>query len=216
MSEKHHISYKPKIIVKIPLKEHHKIHNTSPNTSELTTLMRQYDKLVKLSVMIQNWQTSFVKEFGIEKILVNVNFKDIEQEKYQILSIIKKLIKKELEKISIKGIGVRYLAGILAYAHPNRFSRKRKFLHYCGYAISSNITKKYSRKIHSLGYQIVKSVIMHKDEKYYKFYLEVKTKLQANNLHFSKSKINGKAINRVGTAIFSEIYTIFGRKDIED
>lgn len=213
-TEIHHISYVPEITIQLSLEKHHEIHRTIPNKSELATLMRQYDKIVKLSVMVQNWQTAFSKEFGKEKIFVDLSF--VNKEKQRVLKEASKYFTKELSIIKIKGVGIRFLAGILAYAHPQRFSSKKKFLHYCGYTNSSHITNKYSRKVHSLGYLIARRVIMAKDGKYYPLYQKIKTKLSLKNPTYSKGKIDGMARNRVGTAIFSEIYHKLKERSAED
>lgn len=209
--EIHHISYEPEITVDIPLELHHEIHNTSPIRTELTNLMRQYDKLTKLLIMNKNWEKAFRKEFGDTLV---VNLEQIQQERKKILRMVKQFLKEDLKKVShIKGLGGCYLASILAYAHPKRFSSLRKFLCYCGYKEHSfKHTKKYSRKVHSIGFMIAKSVIMKKDPKYYKIYLEIKESLREKHKNKPKIATERMARNRLVTLVFKEIYVIFGQE----
>lgn len=64
LTDKHHIT-KDKT-TEIDHKLHQKIHGTEPIISVLNLKMRQYDKLVKLSVMLKNWTWIF----GIRPLLV--------------------------------------------------------------------------------------------------------------------------------------------------
>ena len=201
--EEHHISYKPEIVKKTPRKEHQEIHGIVPNATALSIKMRQYDEITKLIVMKQNWLRFHEADFGV---VPDIGLEYSLKLKKNILEDVEEMIKEELKKVKhIKGVGVRYLAGILAYAHPNRFPSLRKFLFYCGYTEASNKLKKYSRRIKPIINQAVKNLIMHKDKKYYSLYLKFKQDL---GNHY-------KAINRVGTYLLKEIYLIFNAESGE-
>jgi hypothetical protein len=139
-----------------------------------------------------------------------LNSTQIEKKKQDIMRDVRNMLKDELGKVShIKGFHARYLAGILAYAHPNRFPSLRKFLVYCGYKQSAKITGRYNRKVCSLVNQLAKSVIICKDEKYYPLYLKIKQDLVNRYPNYSKKKIDAMAKNRVGTFLLKEIYNLF-------
>lgn len=205
---KHHISHKPPIVQFIPLKKHQKIHDNIPIISDLSLKMRQYDWLVKVSVMLKNWSTAYKRQFGENPI--DIGLAEIEMKKKEILKDAKVIIREDLKKVThIKGLGVRFLAGLLAYAHPSRFSNLHKFLHYCGYKGSAKISKKYSRKVCSLVHQIAKSLLMHKDPEYYSLYQKLRNDLRSKYPNARKIKTYNIAINRVGTFFLKEIYYIF-------
>lgn len=208
--DKHHISYEPPITIRIPHKLHQEIHGNVPIKTELNLMMRQYDKLVKFSVMLQNWKTSYEKEFGQNPI--DVGLKEISDRKEDIMEVVKSIIKSDLEKVKhIKGLGVRYLGGLLAYAHPKRFPSLRRFLSYCGYKGNWKVTQKYSRKVKSLVHQIVVQMIMHKDKEYYTLYLKIKQDLSKKFPNYRKGKIDGMTKNRVGTFFLKEFWCTFNK-----
>jgi len=123
---------------------------------------------------------------------------------------IKRLVRTERQKIKhIKGFGSITLAGILAYAHPHRFTSLRKFLFYCGYTQASCHLKRYSRKIKPIIYQATRFIIMNKDAKYYPFYLKVKDNLRQRDPNNTKKGIDAMARNRLGTYLLKEVYELF-------
>ena len=194
--EEHHISHSPDVIIEIPRKEHQAIHNIEPNDSELSRVIRRYDKINQLIVAQKNWLTAFEKDFNEKP---DIGIEHSIQLKKELTKEIHNLVKNDLEKIHIKGLGSRYLAGILAYAHPNRFKSLGKFLCYCGFTNTAHITKKYNRKVKGVVYLLSKSVIKCKNEKYYPMYKM-----------FKESGLNHyKALNRLGTFILKEIYETF-------
>jgi hypothetical protein len=205
---RHHISYKPSIVKLIPLRQHQEIHGNIPINTDLTLKMRQYDKLVKVSVMMKNWRTSYEKEFGCNPI--DIGLEQILNKKKELLKDAKVLIKNDLKKVKhIKGLGIRHLAGLLAYAHPKKFPSLRKYLFYCGFKDGSVATGRYSRKVHSLVHQIVVSLIRCKDDRYYPLYKQIKDDLGRRFSGYSKAKIDGMARNRVGTYFLKEVYKIW-------
>ena len=189
--ENHHPDKKnkPKETVPIPHREHQKFHRIEPNDTPLSRIMREYDRVNAIIVTMKNWSTAYQKDFdiapdiGLEKIL---QFKKTLTKKLSIL------VKDELPKVDhIKGIGPRYLAGILAYAHPSRFPSLRKFLFYCGYTQASRTNKNYNRRIKPIMRLLAESVIMHKDTKYYPLYHKVKEELsQKPKTHRQRQKGN--------------------------
>jgi hypothetical protein len=205
---RHHISYNPPEVVVVCQKCHEKIHGNIPIVNDLNLKMRQYDMLVKLSVIIRRWRSTYKRTFGLNPIRLNST--QIEKKKQDIMGDVRNMLRNEVNEVShIKGFHTRYLAGILAYAHPNRFPSLRKFLVYCGYKQSAKITGRYNRKVCSLVNQLARSVIIYKDEKYYPLYLKIKQDLAKRYPNYSKTKIDAMAKNRVGTFLLKEIYSLF-------
>lgn len=207
--ENHHVDreHYPKLTVKTPRKEHQKIHGILPVDTLLSKKMRQYDALTKLIVHMKNWQTSFNKDFGNSPY---IGLDGIEKCKQQLMKEICSIVKVERNKVRhIKGFGPRYIAGILAYAHPQRFTSLRKFLFYCGYTQASRKLKKYNRRIKPIMHLLTRQVIMNKDEKYYQVYLKVKDDMRQRHPNKGKGGIDQMARNRLGTYLLKEIYELF-------
>ena len=213
--ERHHPNKKdfPKLIVEMPIKEHQRIHGNVLIATELSKKMREYDAITKLIVIMKNWTKSYEKNFGGHPTIGLENALELKKKLYREIELI---VYKERPKIKhIKGFGSRYLAGILAYAHPNRFPSLRKFLAYCGYKKSVKVTGRYSRKACSLINQTVKGLIMHKDKHYYALYLKIKNDLNKRFPTYTKGKIDGMAKNRVGTFLLKEVYITFAGRDLK-
>jgi hypothetical protein len=200
----HHLSYNPPEVIRICQKCHEKEHGNIPIVSELNLKMRQYFMLVKLSVMCKNWLYAYKQTFGTNPI--KVDLKEIENKKKTIVKDIESMLKEEKR---VKGVGAISLGGILAFAHPSRFPSLRKFLVYCGYKKSARITGKYNRKVCGLMNQVVRSLIMSKNEKYYPLYLKIKKDLGQQHPEYPKGKIDGMSRNRVATLLLKEIYEYF-------
>jgi len=212
-TENHHPDKKnkPKETVPILRREHQKIHGTEPHDTPLSRTMRQYDKVNTILVTMKNWSTAYQKDFG-EVPDIDVGQTIILKE--TLAKELKILTKKERRKIKhimhIKGLGSRYLAGILAYAHPSRFPGQRKFLFYCGYTQASGKLKKYNRRIKPIMYNLVGSIIKAKDPKYYGLYLKFKEDAKTRNPNKPKIAIHRIAINRTATFFLKEIYELLG------
>jgi hypothetical protein len=207
--ENHHIDrlHQPKLMVQMTRKEHQKLHNILPIDTPLSKKKRQYDALTKLIVSMKNWQTSFGKEFDDSPY---IGIDGVEKCKAEIRKEIVNMIKAEKQKVRhIKGFGSTYLAGILAYAHPNRFASQRKFLFYCGFTEASRKLKKYNRRIKPIMHELTKQIFMHKDQKYYPLYLKFKEDLRQMFPNKSKKAIDMMARNRMGTYLLKETYQIF-------
>lgn len=180
--------------------------------SILAELMRRYDKIVKISVMLQNQYKAYVREFGDTRGLEQIEtFIEIfNGEKTKILSEARLIISDELGKVKhIKGLGIRYLSGILAYAHPRKFSSLSKFLAYCGYKNSVKISKKYNRTVKSFVSRVVILVVIKKDKRYYPLYKKIKSNLKKRHPTYTKGKVDGMSKNRVATFLLKEIYQLF-------
>jgi hypothetical protein len=133
----------------------------------------------------------------------------LEAQKKVVIDALKPLLKEEVDKVKdIKGIGLRYIAGLLAAANPKRFPTLSKFLAYCGYKESSwrNGSGKYNREAKCLAWQMSKSIILHKDPKFYPLYLKIKGDLKEKYPDYPKPRINGMSINRTSTFILKELY----------
>jgi hypothetical protein len=203
--DRHHVSYNPPKIVLIPHQEHERIHGNIPKVDELNLKMRQYDKLVQLSVMLKNWLYSYQREFRTNP--VNIGLEEVEIKKKEALKEIKRMVKNELPKVQhIKGLGVRYLAGLLAYAHPSRFPNVGRYLYYCGYTKASKINGRYNRKVCSLVHQVAKQLIIKKDPKYSPLYLKIKAEQPKQYTKIKKHRI---ALNRIATLFLKEFYSLF-------
>jgi len=202
---RHHVSYNPPIVIKIPHRIHQEIHGITPKISDLSLKMRQYDKLVQLSVSIKNWMRAYEREF--DEVPIDVGLEIIEAKKKELLKEVEKLIKDKIKKVQhIKGLGVRYLAGLLAYAHPKDFPNVGRYLYYCGYTKASKLTKRYNRKVCGLVFQIVETMIKCKDPKYYPLYLKIKSELPRE---YPKIKRHRIAVNRIGTIFLKDFYHLF-------
>lgn len=180
--------------------------------SVLTELMRRYEKIVKISKMLQNQYKAYVREFGDTRGLEQIKsfVKTFECEKIRILDEVRPLITDKLDKVNhIKGLGVRYLAGILAYAHPRGFPSLCNFLSYCGRVSSTKKTGRYNHRVSSLLFQISDLLIMNKDRRYYSLYLKIKTDLSEKYLNYPRWRIHRMAKNRIETYLLKEIYELF-------
>lgn len=182
----------------------------------LSELMRRYDKITKICVSLKNQYVAYVREYGETEGLETIgNLIDIlENNKANLLSQAYPLIQEHLHRLNIKGVGVRYLAGILAYAHPSNFRCLSTYLSYCGY--KGGVGSKYNRDISSFANRMAVSVIMARDDKFYPFYLEVKERIVRQHPDYTKARINRMSINRLATFLLKEIYwSIKGREIIK-
>lgn len=202
--EKHHTSYKPPVTIFLCRKCHQETHNKLPIEGRLTEVMRQYHLYTKLGVQLKNWSKAWNKQFGqLNDSQLEAFLKDIEVKQKELL----KEAKYELgDKVELcekwRGVGIRHLAYMFAFANPKRFPSLRKFLYYCGRKGEARKNKNFSRIVSTTAYQIAISLIRTKNEKYYPLYLKIK-----NELNNEKKGINhGKALNRISTLWLKEFY----------
>lgn len=189
----------------------HKLSIPERRDIQLKFLMKKYMTFLVDCARFKHRQVSYEKEYGEFEVYTEI-LNILEKKKKEALSKVKPLLEEELKKVQdIKGIGLRFLAGLLAVAHPKRFSTLSKYLSYCGYKESSwqGGKGKYSRIAKSLAWQMVKSLIMHKDSKFYPFYLHLKGDLRERFPSYSKAKLDGMARNRMATFLLKEFYVRF-------
>ena len=193
---------------------------TKKEDSELRLqyLMDKYNSLMKDCAKFKNIKYAFEKKYGKSEVHDNL-IKTLESEKQKVLKQVEPLIKNELELVEgIKGVGLRLLAGLLSVADPRRFSSLRDYLNYCGYRdrfyyknpkkgyVKGNFRRHYNGQAHTVTWQIVEGLIMHKDLNYYPFYLKVKRDLTSKHPTYRKCEINSMAINRIATFLLKDIY----------
>ena len=95
-----------------------------------------YCHLTDLIVSLKNRRRSFERDCGSSPAQVDEALSNLEKEKELSLTAFRKY-SCAARKIGVKGLGVRYLAGILIMAHPARFRSLSAYLAYCGYKGSS-------------------------------------------------------------------------------
>jgi len=183
---------------------------STPQRKELQVnfIMSQYLRFMRDTVRFKLIQKSYEKEYGSSDSYVNM-VASLEAQKKAMLNKLKPLLKEEVNRVKdIKGIGLRYVAGLLVTANPKRFPTLSKYLSYCGYKETSwqDGRGKFSRDAKCLAWQMSKSLILHKDPKFYPLYLKLKQDLREKHPDYSKAKIDGMAINRTSTFILKELY----------
>lgn len=95
-------------------------------------------------------------------------------------------------------------------AHPKRFRSLSAYLAYCGLKAHSANSGRFSHHVRGLYHQLVTSVIMHKDHRFYPLYLKTKADLRDRFPEYPKYKIKGMVKNRVATFIAKAIYYSLG------
>lgn len=193
----------------------HKLSLPERRDIQVNFMMKRYLHFMKDCARFKNREKAYLREFGENQAYSNI-LEILEGKKKEALKKVKPLLKDELRKVEdIKGVGLRLLAGLLASAHPKRFSTLSKYLAYCGYKSSSwqNGRGKFNRIAKTLAWQMTKNVIMQKDAKFYPLYLKIKENLRLKNPEGSKGKIDGMARNRVSTFILKELYSRFSEEN---
>jgi len=203
--EVHNTSYKPPTTIFLCRKCHQETHKTAPIEGRLTEVMRQYHLYTKLGTQLKNWSKAWDNQFE------NLNDPQLEAFLKEIKTKQKELLKEaeyELrDKVKLcekwKGVGIRNLAYMFAFAHPQRFSSLRKFLYYCGRKEEARKNKNFSRIASTMAYQIAISLVRAKDEKYYPLYLKIKSEFKKDRLII----IHRKTLNRISTLWLKDFYT---------
>jgi len=176
---------------------------------QLKFIMGKYLRFMREVARFKKRQMSYEKEFGQSE-AYSVVLASLEEQKKLALKMLKPLLSDELSKVDdIKGVGIRFLAGLLATAHPKRFPTLSKYLSYCGYKETSwrQGKGKFNREAKSVAWQMSKSIILHRDPHFYPLYIKIKNDLKNKNPEYAKSKINGMTINRTSTFLLKEIYS---------
>ena len=175
---------------------------------ELKSLYYLYEKQTQHIVRLKNQQSAYKDEYGEESVDINEAIKLNEGLKKKYHKPLAKYFKHEISLFKdIKGLGERYVFGVMLTANPLDFKTNTRYLSYCGLVSKEQTKNKYSRSALSLFNQIAKELIMQKDKKYYPLYLEIKTTIvQKHNPEWTKGHINNVAINRIATLIAKEFY----------
>ena len=191
----------------------HKLSIPQRKDLQVTFLMGWYLQFMKETARSKMRQKSCEKEYGHSESYVEI-ITSLEKQKKAVLDKLKPLLEEEMNKVEdLNGIGLRYIAGLLAAANPKRFPTLSKFLSYCGYKESSwqEGKGKFNRDAKCLAWQMSKSIILHKDPKFYPLYLKLKQDLRNKYPDYSKAKTNGMAINRTSTFILKELYSRYSK-----
>lgn len=167
-----------------------------------------YLKLTSLIVALKNRLRSFEADSGTVPAGIIGLIETLETEKRKAAEFFSKF-GQFLPKLGIRGLGPRYLGGILVAAPPPRFRSLSAYLSYCGLKGSSVISGRYNRHVRGLYHQIASSVVMHKDPTFYRLYLRVKMDLGNRFPEYRKSRIEGMARNRLATFLAKEAYRHF-------
>ena len=175
---------------------------------ELKSLYYLYEKQTQHVTRLKNQQSAYVNEYGEESADINQAIKVNERLKKNYHKPLAKYFKHEIFLFKdIKGLGERYVFGVMLTANPLDFESKQRYLMYCGFKNKDQIGNKYNRSSKSIFYQISKEVIMKKDKKYYPFYLEIKSAIvQKHNPEWTKGHIDNAARNRIATLIAKKFY----------
>jgi hypothetical protein len=178
---------------------------SEPETKELkfSVLMSKYAHLTMDWIRFGHRQKAYEIEFG-EKVYKEI-IKKLDSERRKVLKEVEPLIEGELQKLrSIKGLGLKLIAGILSVAHPKHFPSLSRYLAYCGY--KDSVGNKYNRKAKTMAYLIARSFVINQNTEFYNLYLKIKQDLKKKFPNDSKTRINNKAINRLATFALKEIY----------
>lgn len=166
-----------------------------------------YERTTKYVAALKNAAQAYEKEYSetSEPLLVSIKFN--EEMKKNFLKQLARPFKLEINQFDdIKGIGPRYVIGILMEAHPKKFKTLSRFLIYCGLKSKETTKNKFNRQARSLFYQIAVSIIMKKDFKYYALYLFIKSDLKKKHDDWTKGHVDNAAKNRLATFIAKEFY----------
>jgi hypothetical protein len=164
-----------------------------------------YCKIASLIASLKNRQRSLSVEFGESLPHLDAILVELEREKRKAARCFMQFAP-VARRLQIRGVGPRYLGGILVKAHPDRFRSLSSYLYYCGLKGSAIESKRYSRHVRSLYHQLAASVVMQKDVRFYRLYRKVKRDLAERFPDAGKSRIEGKAKNRLATFLAKEIY----------
>lgn len=175
---------------------------------ELKSIYYLYEKQTQHVARLKNQQSAYVDEYGEESVDINEVLKINEKIKKKYLSLLAKFFKHEISLFKdIKGLGKRYVFGLMLTANPLDFKTISRYLSYCGLVNKEHTKNRYNRSALSLFYQITKELVQHKDKKYYPFYLEIKTALaEKHNPEWTKGHIDNAARNRIATFVAKEFY----------
>ena len=175
---------------------------------EIRSLYYLYEKQTQHVARLKNQQSAYKDEYGEESIDINEALKINKKLKEKFHKPLAKYFKHEILLFKdIKGLGERYVFGVMLTANPLDFKTISRYLSYCGLVNKDHSKNKYNRSALSSFNQIAKELIMHKDKKYYPFYLEIKLALsEKHNPEWTKKHIDNAARNRIATFVAKEFY----------
>ena len=175
---------------------------------ELKSLYYLYEKQTQHVVRLKNQQSAYVNEYGEESVDINDTIKINEKLKDKFRKQLAKYFKHEISLFKdIKGLGERYVFGVMLTVNPIDFKTKTRYLSYCGLVSKEQTKNRYNRSALSLFHQIAKELIMQKDPKYYPLYIEIKSVIaEKHNPEWTKGHINNVTINRMSTLIAKEFF----------
>jgi hypothetical protein len=178
---------------------------------KLSYLMAKYQHFMKDCVRFKNRQKAYEKEFGKSETYTKI-ISQLKKEKKKCLSEVEPLIKEVFNRVYTKGLGIRYVAGLLAAANPKKFKTLSAYLHYCGYKDYAGT--KYNREAKTLAFQCAESFIKHNNPKYRELYDEIKKDKQTKFPDATKGKIHGVTMNKVATFFLKDFYNnLNGKRD---
>lgn len=167
-----------------------------------------YCKVTDLTASLKNQQRAFTKEFGKELPQLAAIISELEQEKKQAGRYFNNFAPSR-KKIPNRGVGVRYLAGILIMANPSKFKSLSAYLGYCGLKASADTSGRYNKHVRGLYHQLAFEVILHKDAEFYPLYLKIKSDLKQRFPLHPRHRIDRMARNRVSTFLAKKVYSTF-------
>ncbi|MCK4526156.1 hypothetical protein KAW18_02195 [candidate division WOR-3 bacterium] len=175
---------------------------------ELRSVYYLYEKQTQHVARLKNQQSNYVDEYGEESTDISKALGLNEKLKKEFQKSLAKYFKHEILLFNdIKGLGERYVFGVMLTANPIDFLSVTRYLMYCGLVSKGQIGNKYNRSAKSLFHQIAEGLIQHKDKEYYPLYLEIKTSIaERHNPEWTKGHINNVTINRIATLIAKEFY----------
>ena len=175
---------------------------------ELKSLYYLYEKQTQHVARLKNQQSAYKDEYGEESTDINEALRINERLKKKFQKPLARYFKHEISLFKdMKGLGERYVFGIMLTANPLDFKTLSRYLSYCGLMNKEHTKNRYNRSALSLFYQITKEIIQHKDKKYYPFYLEIKSVItEKHNPEWTKGHIDNTTRNRIATFVAKEFY----------
>ena len=175
---------------------------------ELKSLYYLYEKQTQHIVRLKNQQSAYKDEYGEESTDISKALGLNDKLKKEFKKPLAKYFKHEISLFKdIKGLGERYVFGIMLTANPLNFKTLSRYLMYCGLVSREQSKNKYNHSVLGLFHQITKELIMKKDKKYYPLYLEIKSTIaERHNPDWIKGHIDNAARNRISTLIAKEFY----------
>ena len=107
---------------------------------------------------------------------------------------------------SIRGLGNRIWAGIVATANPAYFKCLSAYLRFCGLTGDAVKNKKYSRDARRLYHMLAERVVQYKNPIFRPIYDNCRVDITSKNPNYTKRHIHNAALNRTATMLAKQIY----------